>query len=109
MKSDSGTCEDINECLFGKTQYVKIIKALINVHVLMDIVVNVKTSTNVRTSILVQIGTQYVITMMAVSRVLVLLVTAMSMVFMMMSTNVSSLTVAMTTQDAHAVGLCQKR
>ena len=34
----------------GKTPHVKIIQALMNVHVIVDIVLNVKTSTNVRTS-----------------------------------------------------------
>ena len=84
----------------GRTQHVKIIQALMNVHVIVDIVLNVKTSTNVRTSLHVQIKTQYATTMMVVSHVLVLLVTAMLMAFVLISTNVSTLTVAMTTQDA---------
>ena len=87
----------------GKTQHVKIIQALINVYVIGDIVVtmlNVKTSTNVRTSLHVQIRTQYAKTMMVVSHVLDLFVTVMLMVSVLISTNVSSLTVAMTTKDA---------
>ena len=63
-------------------------------------VFNLKISTNVRTSLLAQIRTQYATTMVVVSDLLVLLVTSMLMVFVLISINVSSLTVAMTTQDA---------
>ena len=63
-------------------------------------VFNLKISTNVRTSLLAQIRTQYATTMVVVSDLVVLLVTSMVMVFVLISMNVSSLTVAMTTQDA---------
>ena len=60
-------------------------------------VFNLKISTNVRTSLLAQIRTQYATTMVVVSDLLVLLVTSMLMVFVLISMSVSSLTVGMTT------------
>ena len=83
-------------------QHAKILLVLMNVLVIVDIVVtalNVMTSTNVMTHPHVQIKTQDVRIMMAPLSVHVLMVTAMLMVFALIRTNVSSLTVAMTTQD----------